>query len=240
MTNTMHKYISTIFVLFLTALICSGQSFVDKYPKLTKKNLPEFFEDWQAYSDSISSNITISNPLDSLIYERNLFTYAEIALQSPRPRYIVYPKAVEVLTYKELGDTTNNSTSFGLLMSIPYAMQEYTKQMVDIKIPDGALYMTNSISKKIDSFLYVGKYRKKKEREKRLKELRKYISVSYGIFNTHTYCDYPLILNIGVASDIIVFQLALNSNEATEIWYRKENGRIIELHNNRGKLIIYD
>lgn len=240
MNNAMHKYISIIFVLFLTALICSGQSFVDKYPKLTEKNLPEFFEDWQAYSDRISSNITISNPLDSLIYESNLFTYANIALQSPRPKYIVYPESVEVLTYKEFGDTTSNNSSFGLLMSIPYAMREYTKEMVCTKIPEGGLYMTKGISKKLDSFLYVGKNRKRKEREKRLKELRKYISVSYGIFNIYNYCDYPLILNIGVASDIIVFQLALNSNEATEIWYGKENGRIIELHNNRGKLIIYD
>lgn len=54
------------------------------------------------------------------------------------------------------------------------------------------------------------------------------------------YCDYPLLLNIGIASDIVVFQLALDSNEATEIWYRKENDRFIVLHNNRGRSIIYD
>lgn len=100
--------------------------------------------------------------------------------------------------------------------------------------------MTKGISEKLDSFLYVGKYRKRKESEKRLKELRKYILVPYGIFNTYKYCDYPLILNIGVASDIMVFQLAINCNEATEIWYKKDNDRYIELHNNRGKLIIYD
>ncbi len=236
----MHKFISVIFALLLSAFICSGQSFLGKYPKLTKKNLPEFFEDWKAYSDSISSNITISSPLDSLIYEINRFTNANIALQSPRPQYIVYPESVEVLTYKELGDTTSNNSSFGLLMSIPYAMREYTKEMVRTKIPEGGLYMTKGISEKLDSFLYVGKYRKRKESEKRLKELRKYILVPYGIFNTYKYCDYPLILNIGVASDIMVFQLAINSNEATEIWYKKDNDRYIELHNNRGKLIIYD
>lgn len=125
-------------------------------------------------------------------------------------------------------------------MSVPYAMREYTKEMVCTKIPDGGLYMTDGISKKLDSFLYVGKYRKRKEREKRLKELRKYISVSYGIFNMYPYCDYPLLLNIGIASDIVVFQLALDSNEATEIWYGKENDRFIVLHNNRGRSIIYD
>jgi len=236
----MQKYITIIFTLLLSALTCSGQSFLAKYPKLTDKDLSAFFEDWKAYSDSISSNITISNPLDSLIYERNLLTYAGIALGSPRPQYVVYPEATENLTYKELGDTTTNNSSFWLLMSVPYAMREYTKEMVCTKIPDGGLYMTDGISKKLDSFLYVGKYRKRKEREKRLKELRKYISVSYGIFNMYPYCDYPLLLNIGIASDIVVFQLALDSNEATEIWYRKGNDRFIVLHNNRGRSIIYD
>lgn len=236
----MNKYFTILITLIFSALTCSGQSFIAKFPKLTKDNLPEFFEDWKAYSDSISYNITISSPLDSLIYERNLLTYAVIVLGSPRPRYVVYPETVELLRYKELGDTTNNNTSFGLLMSIPYAMREYTQEMVRTKIPDGGLYMTKSISKKLDSFLCVGKYRKRKEREKRLKELRKYISVSYGIFNEFPYCNYPLILGIGEALDIVVFQLAEDCNEAAEIWYRKENNRFVELHNNRGKSIIYD
>ena len=39
---------SKIFItimLALATLVCSGQSFLSKYPKLTKKNLSEFFED---------------------------------------------------------------------------------------------------------------------------------------------------------------------------------------------------
>ena len=38
----------------VVALVCSGQSFLSKYPKLTKKNLSGFLSDWGAYSDSIA------------------------------------------------------------------------------------------------------------------------------------------------------------------------------------------
>ena len=96
----MNKYFTILITLIFSALTCSGQSFIAKFPKLTKDNLPEFFEDWKAYSDSISSNITISSPLDSLIYERNLLTYTTIALGNPCPRYVVYPETVELLRIK--------------------------------------------------------------------------------------------------------------------------------------------
>lgn len=33
----------------MSTLACSGLSFLSKYPKLTKKNLNEFFSDWEAY-----------------------------------------------------------------------------------------------------------------------------------------------------------------------------------------------
>ncbi len=45
-------FIITI-MLALSAIVCSGQSFLSRYPKLTKKNLSEFFSEWEAYSDSI-------------------------------------------------------------------------------------------------------------------------------------------------------------------------------------------
>lgn len=43
----------------IVAICCSGQSFLVKYPKLTGRNLGEFFKDWEIYSDSVSSS---SNP----------------------------------------------------------------------------------------------------------------------------------------------------------------------------------
>ena len=38
----MQKYIAVIFALLLSALTCSGQSFLAKYPKLTDKDLSAF------------------------------------------------------------------------------------------------------------------------------------------------------------------------------------------------------
>lgn len=55
--QAMKNKIFITIMLTLSTLVCCGQSFVDKYPKLTKKNLPEFFEDWQAYSDSVARTV---------------------------------------------------------------------------------------------------------------------------------------------------------------------------------------
>lgn len=50
----MHNCFAIIIALIFSAMSCSGQPFVAKYPKLTSKNLPKFFEDWSAYSDSVA------------------------------------------------------------------------------------------------------------------------------------------------------------------------------------------
>ena len=50
--------INKIFItlmLTLSTIVCSGQSFLSKYLKLTENNLNEFFSDWEAYSDSIAA-----------------------------------------------------------------------------------------------------------------------------------------------------------------------------------------
>ena len=67
-----NRIITTLF-LGLTTLVCSGQSFLLEYPKLTKKNLSEFFLDWKAYSDSIALKATKN---DSLIDEIVCTEYA--------------------------------------------------------------------------------------------------------------------------------------------------------------------
>ena len=40
-------FIMTI-MLTLSTLVCSGQSFLSKYPILTKNNLSKFFSEWEA------------------------------------------------------------------------------------------------------------------------------------------------------------------------------------------------
>ena len=44
-------------LLAMTTFVCSAQSFLSKYPELTKKNLSAFFVDWKAYSDSVAHNV---------------------------------------------------------------------------------------------------------------------------------------------------------------------------------------
>lgn len=59
-------------ILFaMTAFLCSGQAFLAKYPKLTKKNLNKFFLDWKAYSDTIDSNNVITDSVIADIFMWN-------------------------------------------------------------------------------------------------------------------------------------------------------------------------
>lgn len=74
----MKSRIITILFLGLTTFVCSGQSFLLEYPKLTKKNLSEFFLDWEAYSDSIALKAAKN---DSLIDEIVRTEYAPMLLE---------------------------------------------------------------------------------------------------------------------------------------------------------------
>ncbi len=58
-------------MLALATLVCSGQSFLSKFPKLTKKNLSEFFSDWEAYSDSIASRAMKNDSLIDMVVAYN-------------------------------------------------------------------------------------------------------------------------------------------------------------------------
>ena len=66
--NMRNRVLTILFAM--TAFLCSGQAFLAKYPKLTKKNLKEFFLDWKAYSDTITSNYVIT---DSVIADINMW-----------------------------------------------------------------------------------------------------------------------------------------------------------------------
>ena len=72
-------------MLTLSAIVCSGQSFLSKYPKLTKKNLNEFFSDWEAYSDSIASR-AVKN--DSLIDMVVAYNYLPMQLEGTTYRLV--------------------------------------------------------------------------------------------------------------------------------------------------------
>ena len=55
------KKMMLAFLFGMAALFCCGQSFLLKYPNLTKRNLSEFFLDWKVYSDSVYSNNVVED-----------------------------------------------------------------------------------------------------------------------------------------------------------------------------------
>lgn len=105
-------------MLALSTLVCSGQSFLSRYPKLTKKNLSEFFSDWEAYSDSIASR-AVKN--DSLIDMVVAYNYLPMQLEGTTyrsgkdasPKYHVVPQYIEVERYYLDVDTTAFSPRYG-------------------------------------------------------------------------------------------------------------------------------
>ena len=96
--------INKIFItlmLTLSTIVCSGQSFLSKYLKLTENNLNEFFSDWEAYSDSIAAK-AVKN--DSLIDRVVNYNYIPLLLEGRTcmsgkdtpPKYHVVPQYIKV------------------------------------------------------------------------------------------------------------------------------------------------
>lgn len=64
-------------LLSIVAIYCSGQSFLVKSPKLTDRNLGEFFKDWETYSDSVSSCNIIKDSILSDVVNRELAAFKD-------------------------------------------------------------------------------------------------------------------------------------------------------------------
>ena len=148
-----NKIIIITIMLALSAIVCSGQSFLSRYPKLTKKNLSEFFSDWEAYSDSIASR-AVKN--DSLIDMVVAYNYLPMHLEGPTyrfgknapPKYHVIPQYIDVERYYLDVDTTLFNPRFGF----PYHYSELkdNEYRIDSIIPQllyRGLYLISDISK---------------------------------------------------------------------------------------------
>lgn len=153
-----NKIFITIMLVML-ALACNGQSFLSKYPKLTKKNLPEFFSDWEAYSDSISSR-TVKK--DSLIDKVVAYSYAPQMLEGrtclsgedAQPKYHVAPRYIKVERYYMNVDTTMAKANFGFPSYIPDMKNEqYSVDSITPVLPHGWLYITDDIYIKLSVFV---------------------------------------------------------------------------------------
>lgn len=152
-------FIITI-MLALSALVCSGQSFLSKYPKLTKKNLPEFFEDWQAYSDSVAGTVNchsdicnaVNAELDTCFHViRELQgCVSHYVKKSKRKEFGIIPQYIQV-EYYPISPTPNDT----LFFSWGYSQLHIDKMVEDTikpRLRPNELYLTKNISLCLQDF----------------------------------------------------------------------------------------
>ena len=223
-------------MLTLSTLVCSGQSFLSKYPKLTKKNLSEFFSDWEAYSDSIASR-AVKN--DSLIDMAVAYNYRPKELErrtclsgkNAVPKYHVVPQYIDVERYYMDVDTTVFNPRYGFPNYYSELTDnEYRIDSIIPQLPYRGLYLTSDISKTLSTF--VGGCRNGDKIEKinkgNLKILKKYIPVDYGHWGGYWwFTSFPLITNICYADNLIAVKIRTSWWTGEETWYIKKDDEFV-------------
>ena len=238
-------FIITI-MLTLSAIVCSGQSFLSKYPKLTKKNLNEFFSDWEAYSDSVASR-AVKN--DSLIDMVVAYNYLSMQLEggtfltgkNAAPKYHVIPQYIDVERYYLDVDTTVFNPRYGFPNYYSELTDnEYRIDSIIPQLPYRGLYLTSDISKTLSTF--VGGCRKGDKIEKinkgNLKILKKYIPVDYGHWGGYWwFTSFPLITNICYADNLIAVKIRTSWWTGEETWYIKKDDEFVRREKPAGEWI---
>lgn len=224
-------------MLTLSNLVCSGQSFVDKYPKLMKNNLPEFFEDWEAYSDSVASTVNchseicnaVNAEFDSLLQViRELQGCASHYVKRSKSKdFGIIPQNIPV-EYYPISPTPKDT----LFFSWGYYQMYLDKMVEDTITPrlrPNELYMTRNIGNRLMEFLTgknVAHERPAKYLKKNIKELKKYLYRYNGDFNGAViFNNFPYIYYVRVTSDFIVLYVRDGYLTGYEIWYIKKNGK---------------
>ena len=232
-------------MLALSTLVCSGQSFLSRYPKLTKKNLSEFFSDWEAYSDSIASR-AVKN--DSLIDMVVAYNYLPMQLEGTTyrsgkdasPKYHVVPQYIEVERYYLDVDTTAFSPRYGFPDYSELPTSEYRIDSIIPQLPYRGLYLTPDISEAFSTF--VGGWIKGDKIEKinkgNLKILKKYIPVDYGHWGGYWwFTSFPLITNICYADNLIAVKIRTSWWTGEETWYIKKDDEFVRREKPAGEWI---
>ena len=227
----MNKYFTILITLIFSALTCSGQSFVDKYPKLTKKNLPEFFEDWKAYSDSVVGMVSCHSDICNAVNAEfdSCFHFIR-ALQdcashyvkrSKRKDYGIIPQYIPVEFYPiELAPADT------LFFSLDYASLHNDILVNDTITPalrPNELYLTMQIRDQLLEFIAgqnVRNERPAKFIQKNIKELRKYIDhyneEHYGMV---VFSNYPYVWKVQATKNFIVLHIIASNYSGYEQWY---------------------
>lgn len=233
-------------MLTLSAIVCSGQSFLSRYPKLTKKNLSEFFSDWEAYSDSIASRAVKNDSLIDMVVAYNyrpkeLERRACLSGKNAVPKYHVVPQYIDVERYYLDVDTTVFNPRYGFPNYYSELTDnEYRIDSIIPQLPYRGLYLTSDISKTLSTF--VGGCRKGDKIEKinkgNLKALKKYIPVYYGHWGGYWwFTSFPLITNICYADNLIAVKIRTSWWTGEETWYIKKDDEFVRREEPAGEWI---
>lgn len=242
----MRNKIFITIMLTLSAIVCSGQSFLSKYPKLTKKNLNEFFSDWEAYSDSIASRAVKNDSLIDMVvaynyWPKDLERRTCLSGKNAVPKYHVVPQYIDVERYYMDVDTTLFSPRYGF----PYHYSElkdneYRIDSIIPQLPYRGLYLTSDISETLSTFF--GGCRKgdkiEKINKRNIKTLEKYIPVDYGHWGGYWwFTPFPLITNICYADNLIAVKIRTSWWAGEETWYIKKNDEFVRREEPAGEWI---
>lgn len=227
------KTLTTI-AFILAALVCSGQSFVQKYSKLTQQNLSEFFSDWKAYSDSISAKDVITDSVLANVIRQEYAAFEtenKKLIDSLNTKYQVFPRYIKVERYYLDVDTAIARSKLGFPSFIQGMRndQYVADSITPTPTPDG-LYLTKDIKNILSKFVGgIGhQKRTRKINKENLKELRTYIPASYGHWGGYWwFTSFPLINNICYADNLIAVMRRTGWSTGDVIWYVKGNGKFV-------------
>lgn len=231
--------INKIFItlmLTLSTIVCSGQSFLSKYLKLTENSLNEFFSDWEAYSDSIAAK-AVKN--DSLIDRVVNYNYIPLLLEGRTcmsgkdtpPKYHVVPQYIKVERYYLDVDTTMAKLNLGFPSYIPNMKEnQYAVDRITPILTRRCLFITTGIDKILSAFAGGLKHGEKIDpiHKNNVRILREYIPVEYGHWGGYWwFTSFPLITGICYADNLIAVMRRTSWCSGDVIWYKKENGKFI-------------
>lgn len=218
-------------MLTLSTLVCSGQSFLSKYPKLTKKNLPEFFEDWKGYSDSVVGTVNCHSDICNVVNAEfdSLFRVIR-ALEGDVSHYVRKPKRKDYgiipqfipVEYYPIELAPNDT----LFFSWDYASLHNDILVTDTITPvlrPNELYLTTEISDRLLEFitgLNVQNERPYRYLKKNIQELLRYIDSYNGDHNGGVvFSNLPFIWKVQATKNFIVLHIRASNYSGYEQWY---------------------
>lgn len=157
----MRNKIFIITIMFtLSTLVCSGQSFLSKYPKLTKKNLSEFLLDWQIYSDSVAGTVNCHSDICNAVNaEFDSCFHVVRELQSCVSHYVkksikkefgIIPQYIPV-EYYPISPTPNDTLSFFGEYSQLH-LDKIVEYTITPRLRPNELYLTSNIDDRLMEF----------------------------------------------------------------------------------------